>query len=177
MSNCRCQCLKALSIYYSLRNLCEILSNSVMFSKLNRVRKTDFWSPWSACHMGKVEKETGTRIRQHEKWWLCLAWAGLVLSSMDFQLPKQSIQALNLPLLVSVKENLPINPHKNLCNPDQSVISPSVSIRSLTSWLSRCPGTDLVRHRQPMPTACKLLSCCISRRQTHCKSSQNILFV
>lgn len=123
--------------------------------------------------MGKVKKETGTHIRQHEKLWFCLAWAVFVLSSEDFELPEQSIQALNLPLLVFVKENLPINPHKSLCNPDQSVISLSLSIHSLTGWLSHCPGIDLVRHQWLTETA----SCCILRRPTHCKSSQNILFV
>lgn len=127
--------------------------------------------------MGKCRKEIGTHMRQNEKLWLCLAWAVLVLSSKDFQLPEQSIQALNLPVLVFLKENLPINPHKSLCNPDQSVISLSLSSHGSTSWHLCCPGMDLVRRRWPMETVCKLLSCCISRRQTHCKSSQNTLFV
>lgn len=157
MSNCKYQCLKTLAICWSCGNFCDFFFQNQQYCQTWTARITDFLTPWRCYHMGKVE-EWGTHTRQHEKWWLCLAWVVLVLSSKDFQLPELSIQALNLPPLVVFKENLPINPRKTLCNLDQSVISLWLSIHRLTSRLSAAQEQALLSTdglwRQPASCFC-----------------------
>ena len=134
MSNCKCQCLKALAIRWSCGNFCD------SFFKLSKIVKLE--QPFSVAVKMLPYGRSGRMRHTYETAREMMALLGLGSAC---------------PLLKGFSASWAINPSTK-CNPDQSVISLSLSIHRLTSRLSAAQEQALLSTdglwRQPASCFC-----------------------